>query len=127
MPNIQTSRMPAMKNSALHTSTISMVWPKSGCTTSSATTVSSIASAMALAGMSGRLADSPNSQAIRMTKAGFRNSDGWMLTPNKISQRRAPLISAPKYGVAATMIRLIANTAIASRRIWRATETTPPA
>ena len=119
MPNTQISRMPAMKNSALHTSTISMVWPKSGCTTSSATTVSSSASAIALAGMSGRLADSPNSQAIRMTKAGLRNSDGWMLTPNRISQRRAPLISAPKIGVAATMTRLTANTTSDSRRIWR--------
>ena len=103
MPNTQISRMPAMKNSALHTSTTSMVWPKSGCSTSSATTTSSSASENALAGMSARLADSPNSQATRMTKAGLRNSEGWMLTPNRISQRRAPLISAPKYGVAATM------------------------
>ena len=30
----QISRMPAMKNSAPHTSAISMVWPKSGCSTS---------------------------------------------------------------------------------------------
>ena len=37
---------------------------------------------MVLAGMSGRCADSANSQAIRMTKAGLRNSDGWMLTPS---------------------------------------------
>ena len=28
------------------------------------------------AGMSGRLADSPNSQATMMTKAGLRNSEG---------------------------------------------------
>ena len=39
---------------------------------------------------------SPNSQAIRITKAGLRNSDGCMLTPRMTSQRRAPLISAPK-------------------------------
>ena len=45
-----------------------------------------------------------------MTKAGLRNSDGWMLTPKITSQRRAPLISAPNIGVAATMIRLTANT-----------------
>ena len=32
MPATQTIRMPAMKNSALHTSAISIVWPKSGCT-----------------------------------------------------------------------------------------------
>ena len=55
MPNTQTTRMPAMKNSALHTSAISMVWPKSGCSTSSATTVSSSISANVFAGMSGRL------------------------------------------------------------------------
>ena len=96
MPNTQISRMPAMKNSALHTSTTSMVWPKSGWITRSATTISSSSSDSALAGMSGRLADSPNSQATRMTKAGLRNSEGWILTPKMISQRRAPLISAPK-------------------------------
>ena len=96
-----------------------MVWPKSGCITSSATTVSSSSSEIALVGMSGRLDDSPNSQATKMTKAGLRNSDGWMLRPSSTSQRRAPLISTPKYGVAATMIRLTAKTTIASRRIWR--------
>ena len=108
-----------MKNSALHTSTTSMVWPKSGCITSSATTSSSSASENALAGMSGRLADSPNSQATRMTKAGLRNSDGWMFMPKMTSQRRAPLISAPKYGVTATSTRLTKKTMSASRRIWR--------
>ena len=51
---------------------------------------------MVFAGISGRLPDSPNSQAIRITKAGLRNSDGWTLTPRITSQRRAPLISAPK-------------------------------
>ena len=94
-----------------------MVWPKSGCTTRSATTVSSSTSDMALAGISGRLADSPNSQATRMTKDGLRNSDGWILTPKSTSQRRAPLISWPKIGVAATMIRLTMNTISDSRRI----------
>ena len=73
-----------------------MVWPKSGCSTNNATTTMSSASAMVLAGISGRFANSPNSQAIRITKAGLRNSDGWMLTPRITSQRRAPLISAPK-------------------------------
>ena len=72
-----------------------MVWPKSGCSTSPSTTVASIPSAMVLAGISGRRADSPNSQAIRITKAGLRNSDGWMLTPRMTSQRRAPFTSAP--------------------------------
>ena len=78
-PSTQTSRMPARKNSAPQTSATSMVWPKSGCSTSTVTTTSSSASAMVLAGISGRRADSPNSQAIRITKAGLRNSEGWML------------------------------------------------
>ena len=119
MPNTQITRMPAMKNSALQTSTTSMVWPKSGCFTKSATTVSSITNEMVLAGMSGRLADSPNSQATTTTKAGFKNSDGWMFTPKITSQRRAPLISAPKTGVNATRMRLAKNTMTASRLIWR--------
>ena len=117
MPNIQISRIPAMKNSALHTRTISMVWPKSGCITSSATTASSSTSAKALAGISGRFADSPNSQATRMTKAGLRNSDGWILTPNRTSQRRAPLISWPNIGVTATMAMATRNTISDRRRI----------
>jgi hypothetical protein len=71
-----------------------------------------------LAGISGRLADSPNSQATRMTKAGFRNSDGWMLTPNSTSQRLAPLISWPNIGVDATRIRLTTKTSSDRRRIW---------
>jgi hypothetical protein len=53
-----------------------MVWPKSGCITNRLTTIMSNASATVLAGMSGRRLDSPNSQAIRITKAGLRNSDG---------------------------------------------------
>jgi hypothetical protein len=65
-----------MKNSAPQTNAISMVWPKSGCSTSSAATVSSSVNATVLAGISGRRVDSANSQAIRTTKAGFRNSDG---------------------------------------------------
>ncbi len=84
-PTTQINRMPAMKNSAPQTSAISMVWPKSGCSTSSATTDRPAApSAMVLAGMSGllrrfaRTARRPGS-----TKAGLRNSDGWMLTPSE--------------------------------------------
>ena len=118
MPKTQITRMPAMKNSALHTITTSMVWPKSGWMTSSVTTVRSIISEMRLAGMSGRFEDSPNSQATRMTKAGLRNSDGWILTPKMISQRLAPLISAPNTGVSATRIRLTIKTASDRRRIW---------
>ncbi len=108
-----------MKNSAPHTSAISMVWPKSGCRTSSETTRSSSASAAVLAGISGRRVDSPNSQAIRITNAGLTNSDGWMLTPRITSQRRAPLISAPKNGVAATSTRLIRKMISATRRTCR--------
>ena len=118
MPNTQTMRMPAMKNSALHTSTTSMVWPKSGWMTSSVTTIKSNTSEKKFAGMSGRFEDSPNSQATRMTKAGLRNSDGWMLTPRMISQRLAPLISAPNTGVSATRIRLTMKTRSESLRIW---------
>ena len=72
-----------------------------------------------LAGISGRRVDSANSQAIRTTKAGLRNSEGCTLTPNRTSQRRAPLISAPKNGVTATSRRLIRNTTSATRRICR--------
>ena len=85
--------------------------------TSSVTTISSSTSEIRLAGMSGRLEDSPNSQAIRMTKAGLRNSDGWMLTPKMTSQRLAPLISAPNIGVSATRIRLATKTISDRRRI----------
>ena len=74
---------------------------------------------MVLAGISGRLANSPNSQAIRITKAGLKNSDGWMFMPKITSQRRAPLISAPKYGVTATSARLTTKTMIETWRISR--------
>ena len=61
-----------------------------------------------------------------MTKAGLRNSDGWMFMPKMTSQRRAPLISGPNIGVAATMIRLTVNTTTASRRIWRGSRNDTP-
>ena len=100
-----------MKNSAPQTSAISMVWPKSGCSTSSATTATEQARARSCwpacrAGAS----ISANSQAIRITKAGFRNSDGWMLTPASTIQRRAPFTSAPKTSVAAISARLTMKT-----------------
>ena len=107
-----------MKNSEPHTIAISMVCPKSGCIISSVTTEPSSASAMVLAGMSGLRADSANSQAIRITKAGLTNSDGWMLTPSSTIQRRAPLISVPNTSVPASSTMLTANTTSASRRIW---------
>ena len=53
-----------------------------------------------------------------MTKAGLRNSDGCTFMPRMTSQRRAPLMSAPNSGVAATNIRLATKTISDSRRIW---------
>ena len=77
----------------------------------------SSASAMVLAGISGRRADSPNNHATRITKDGLRNSDGCRLTPSTVIQRRAPLTSAPNTRVAATRTMLSANTTSAIRRI----------
>ena len=94
-----------------------MVWPKSGCATKSATTMMSSASAIELAGISGRAEVSPNSHAISTTNAGFMNSDGWILTPRMTSQRRAPLISAPKCGVAAIRMTLTTKTSSATLRM----------
>ena len=79
--------------------------------------VSCISSANVFAGISGFLADSANSHAIRITKAGLRNSDGWMLTPMSTIQRRAPLTSAPMKGVSSTIKKLTANTRSAMRRM----------
>ena len=42
-----------------------------------------------------------------------------MFMPKMTSQRRAPLMSAPNSGVAATRRRLMRNTTSDSRRIWR--------
>ena len=83
-PATQIIRMPAMKNSAPQTSAISMVWPKSGCSTSTA--IDRRAAARARTCSPACRACAPiraNSQAIRITKAGLRNSDGWMLTPSE--------------------------------------------
>ena len=118
-PVTQISRIPAMKNSAPQTSAISMVWPKSGCSTSNVITSSSNPIATLLAGISGLREDSANSQAMRMTKAGLTNSEGWMLTPRSTIQRRAPFTSAPNCNVAASMMTDTTNTNSASRRTWR--------
>ncbi len=74
---------------------------------------------MVLAGISGRRADSANSQAIRMTKAGLTNSEGCTLTPATTIQRRAPLISTPSHRVETTSARLMTKTTSAMRRICR--------
>ena len=71
-----------------------MVWPKSGSITSSATSVSSSTIAIDVAGISGRLVDSANSHAAITTKAGFADSEAWMLTPSSVIQRREPFTSA---------------------------------
>ena len=118
-PTTQISRMPAMKNNAPHTSEISMVWPKSGCSTSTPTTPSSSSSENVVAGISGLRAVSANSQDVRITKDGLRNSDGWMLTPARTIQRRAPFTSAPTNSVATTSAKLTMKTTRASLRIWR--------
>jgi hypothetical protein len=52
-----------------------MVWPKSGSSTSSVTVISRSASAIDVAGISGRLADSANSHATSTTNAGLRDSE----------------------------------------------------
>ena len=52
--------------------------------------------------MSVRRPPSENAQAARITKAGLRNSDGWIATPASEIQRRAPFTSAPKSSVATT-------------------------
>src|SRR4051812_37074278 len=109
--------MPAMKNSAPHTTRISMVCPKSGSITRSATSISSSASAIVVAGISGRLVDSANSHAAITTKAGFADSEAWMLTPSKVIQRREPLTSGPTNSVATISTMLTANTNNAVRRI----------
>ena len=77
-----------------------MVWPKSGSITSSDTSVSSSTSAIEVAGISGRRADSANSHAASTTKAGLADSEAWMLTPIRVIQRREPLTSGPISSVA---------------------------
>ena len=75
-PNTQTSRMPAMKNSAPHTSSDQHGLAEVRLHHQQRDDEPSSDSARALVGISGRFADSPNSQATMMTKAGLRNSDG---------------------------------------------------
>ena len=77
-----------------------MVWPKSGSITSSETSISSSASAIEVAGISGRRVDSANSHAATTTKAGLADSEAWILTPISVIQRREPLTSGPTSSVA---------------------------
>jgi hypothetical protein len=94
-----------------------MVWPKSGCSTSGTTTAESSASANVFAGMSALRVDSANSHEIRITNAGFTNSEGWILIPASTIQRRAPFTSAPNTSVAAVSPRNTMNTTSDTRRI----------
>ena len=96
-----------------------MVCPKSGSSTKSDTSDSSSASAIDVAGISGRLVDSANSHAASTTKAGLADSEAWMLTPINVIQRRDPLTSGPINSVARISTTLTANTISALRRIWR--------
>src|SRR6266700_1206939 len=111
--------MPAMKNKAPHTIRISMVWPKSGSITSSDTSSINSPSAIDVAGISGRRADSANSHAASTTNAGLADSDAWMLRPIRVIQRREPLTSGPSSSVATINATLNANTISAERRICR--------
>ena len=77
-----------------------MVWPKSGSITKSDTSISSSPSAIDVAGISGRRANSANSHAAITTKAGLADSDAWMLMPIRVIQRREPLTSGPNSSVA---------------------------
>jgi hypothetical protein len=106
-----------MKNSAPHTIRISMVWPKSGSITSSATSINSSAIAIEVAGISGRLVDSANSHAAITTKAGLADSEAWMLRPSSVIQRREPFTSAPNASVATIRMMLATKTSNARRRI----------
>ena len=96
-----------------------MVWPKSGSITNSETSVSSSTSAIEVAGISGRRADSANSHAASTTKAGLADSEAWMLTPIRVIQRREPLTSGPISSVATISAIETANTISAVRRICR--------
>ena len=92
---IHSHGMPAMKNITPQVPSTSIVWPRSGCATSSDSTSPSRIMANRLPGMSGWRACSANSQAQMTTKAGFRNSDGWIDRPANDTQRRAPFTSTP--------------------------------
>ncbi len=74
-----------------------MVWPKSGCSTSGAIVAGSSRKAIQVPGRSGRRLPSEKAQAASTTKAGLRNSEGWIdpIGPS-VSQRRAPLTSTPR-------------------------------
>ena len=96
-----------------------MVWPKSGSITSKVTSSSKMPTAIELAGISGRRADSENSQAASTTNAGLADSEAWILTPRMVIQRREPFTSGPNSSVAMISATETANTTSALRLIWR--------
>ncbi len=102
-------RSPARKNRLPQTSETSMVWPKSGCSTKGVMTTPSRPKASTWPGISGRRTLSENSQAAMMTKLGLRNSEGWMVMPASVIQRREPLTSAPMTSVANSIARNTRN------------------
>ena len=104
-----------MKNSAPQTSAISMVWPKSGCSTSSVTTSQQQRQRHGVGRHfrpPRRFGEQPGDQDDEGRLEEFRRLD--VDAEQITSQRRAPLISAPKNGVAATSTRLTTNTTSAS-------------
>jgi len=117
MTRIQSHGMPAMKNMTPQVPMIRMVWPRSGCATSSASTTPSRIMANRLPGMSGCRLCSANSQAQMMTKAGFKNSDGWIETPKKDSQRCAPFTSTPTKSTATIITSIKPSRKSEKRRI----------
>ena len=123
----RSSACPAMKNSAPHTIRTSMVWPKSGSITRSATSVSNSTIAIEVAGISGRLVDSAKSHAAITTKAGLADlGRAWTSTPSSVIQRREPFTSGPNASVA-TIRRMLHHEHQQRERggsAW-ATETTP--
>ena len=116
---IQNQESPAMKNTADHEITTSMVWPRSGWATSSAATMASSSMAKMLPGMSLRREFSVKSQADSTRKAGLTNSDGCSERPRKLIQRRAPFTSWPMNSVRNISTIEIENTINAVRRTLR--------
>src|SRR5262249_34704084 len=62
---------------------------------------------------------SANSHAATTTKAGFADSEAWMLTPSSVIQRREPFTSGPIASVTTIRMTLTAKMISAERRIAR--------
>ena len=110
---------PARKNSAPHTATKRIVWPRSGSATSSAAVMMRSTTASILPGTSGRRLPSAKSHAVMTMKAGLMNSEGWIDMPARKSQRREPLISSPTNSTRIISARQTKSRSSAARRTWR--------